>query len=129
MNGILNFCPVIDSLAANVGEVSVGHDIALRATAHDTDRAPQPITYRWEATSGQLSDPTSPNPTLTCTTAGDSTLTLTVGDSDCSDTLSFKVTCSPSAGSPVDAGAPSVDAQLDAKQDSPEAGTVRTSRR
>src|SRR6185369_8971826 len=121
VNGVLNFCPVIDSLAASVGEVSVGHDIALRATAHDTDHAPQPLAYHWETSSGQLSDPASATPTLTCTTAGDATLTLTVGDSDCSDTLSFKVTCSSPAGnldasSPADAGAPSSDAQLDAKE-------------
>jgi len=95
VKGVFNFCPVIDALAADVSEVSVGHKIALASVAHDSDRGPSALSYRWQATAGALSDSAATNPLFTCTTVGDATLTLTVTDGDCSDSLPLTVTCSP----------------------------------
>ncbi len=97
VNGTVNICPRIDGLSASPGEALVGGSIALAGAAHDTDAAPGPLTYRWTASAGTLSDATAANPTFTCTTAGTVNLTLAVSDSDCSDTQSLTVTCTGSA--------------------------------
>jgi PKD repeat protein len=70
-------------MGANPGEVMVGYSIALSAAAHDSDARPAALTYAWVATSGMLAGATTPNPALTCTTVGTSTVTLTVSDGDC----------------------------------------------
>jgi phospholipase C len=97
INGTLNVCPGLDGVSANPGEVSVGSSIALGATAHDADRGPSPLSYKWTSSSGMLSDSNVSSPTFTCTSAGDATLTVTVSDGDptpnCTDTLSLKVSC------------------------------------
>jgi hypothetical protein len=97
VNGTLNVCPVADGLNATPGEVLVGGSIALSATAHDTDNGPSPLTYAWQTTSGTLSNPSAPNPSLLCTTPGKATVTVTVSDGDplasCADSLSADVNC------------------------------------
>jgi hypothetical protein len=95
VNGVLNFCPVIDAVATDVSEVTLGHKIALTSSAHDSDAGPSALSYQWQTTAGKLSSATVANPTFTCTTVGTATLTLTVSDGDCSDTLTLGVTCSP----------------------------------
>src|SRR5678816_2143618 len=83
IDGRVNVCPVVDGMGANPGEVMVGFSSALSATAHDSDARPAALTYAWVATSGMLAGATTPNPALTCTTVGTSTVTLTVSDGDC----------------------------------------------
>ena len=96
VGGAFNVCPRIDALATSVAEVYVGSRIALSATAHDLDAAPQPIRYQWSTTSGTITNPDSAHAELACTSAGDAVVTLAVTDGDCADTLSTTVTCTPS---------------------------------
>ena len=56
VNGTINVCPVVDGLSASPAEVLVGAPLALTALAHDADAMPGPLTYRWTASSGALSD-------------------------------------------------------------------------
>jgi hypothetical protein len=97
-SGALNLCPTIDSLGASPDEVTVGGALVLSAQAHDGDNGPAPLTYQWATTSGTLSSSSAQNPTLTCTSSGPATVTLTVSDGDtgagCPDVQSLTVICS-----------------------------------
>jgi len=101
VNGTLNICPTIDGVGANPAEAAVGGSIALTAAAHDSDAGPSALTYAWTTSAGTLSSATAQNPTLTCTTPGTATVTLTVSDGDplasCAGTQTAQVTCSTAA--------------------------------
>src|SRR5204863_2285794 len=71
------------------------------AGAHDADSKPAALTYAWVATSGMLAGATTPNPTLLCTMAGVSTVTLTVSDGDCTDTGTLSIVCSSPPAAPA----------------------------
>ncbi|HEY3252982.1 MAG TPA: metallophosphoesterase, partial [Polyangiaceae bacterium] len=104
INGVLNVCPVVDSLNVAPSELTVGGSVVVSATAHDSDAAPSPLSYQWTASGGTLSSATAQNPTFTCTAPGSVTLTLKVSDGDatpdCADSMTATVTCS----APVCAG-------------------------
>ena len=104
INGTVNVCPVVDGVSASPGEVIVGSSSGLAATAHDADGRPAAIAYSWVATSGMLAGATTAAPTLLCTAAGTSTVTLTISDGDCSDTSTVTVVCSPGGGGAAGAG-------------------------
>ena len=97
--GSLNVCPKIDALSVTPSQIAVGATIALTAAAHDLDAAPNPLAYKWTATSGTFSDAFARNPTFTCAAAGAATITLTVNDSDlsagCPDAVTTQVSCTP----------------------------------
>jgi hypothetical protein len=97
--GSLNVCPKIDALSATPTQATVGATVALTASAHDPDAAPNPLVYKWTATSGTFDDAFARNPTFTCAVAGAATITLTVNDSDlsagCPDAVTTQVTCTP----------------------------------
>ena len=100
LNGTLNVCPVIDALSVAPAETTVGSSVSLVAAGSDADHQPSAVSYAWTSTGGTLSSATSANASLTCTSAGPVTVTLTVTDGDCSDTLTQVVRCSPvSSGS------------------------------
>ena len=93
INGTVNVCPSIDSVSS---DPPVGNVIALSSAASDVDNGPQPISYHWTTSSGTLSSATAQNPTLTCTTPGVASLTLSVSDGDpaCnSTTFNLQETC------------------------------------
>ena len=96
INGTINICPGIDSVSANP---PVGNTIAISSSAHDSDAAPQALSYSWTTSSGTLSSYAVPNPTLTCAAPGNVSLTLTVSDGDaaCNATFNLIVTCPPDA--------------------------------
>lgn len=98
INGTVNVCPTIDSLSIEPAETTVGSSVTLSASGSDSDNAPSALSYAWSATGGTLTGATTANASLACTTAGPVTVTLTVGDGDCTDTLSQTVTCSPAPG-------------------------------
>jgi hypothetical protein len=100
VTGSANVCPRVDALSAEPAEVLVGESVALAAEITDSDELPAPATYEWSATEGELENPTSANPTFTCTRAGTVTVTLKVSDGDCDDGASATVTCSPNDGAP-----------------------------
>ncbi|HVY40170.1 MAG TPA: hypothetical protein VHM31_19660, partial [Polyangia bacterium] len=102
VNGTLNVCPTIDGAGASPAEVLVGSSIGVSAQAHDADNGPSPLAYHWTASSGVLTDATTPNPRFTCTAAGTATLTLSVTDGDptatCPDTTTVSVSCTAPTG-------------------------------
>mgnify|MGYP001545947500 CR=1 FL=1 len=93
VNGDLNVCAAIDGLGASPASVAVGGQLALSATAHDSDALPQALSYSWTSSSGTLSSVTAKDTTLTCTSAGEVTVTLKVTDGDCGETQTAIVTC------------------------------------
>ncbi len=97
ISGVINVCPVVDGLSATPSEVTVGSSIALAVAAHDADNGPSPLAYAWQVTGGTLSSATAQSPTLTCTTPGPVTVSVTASDGDtkpgCADTESATVTC------------------------------------
>jgi hypothetical protein len=92
INGDVNVCPVIASLAAVPDQILVGGSTDLLATAGDPDNVPRALQYQWTTTAGALSSATSRAPTLTVHQPGAATVTLTVSDGDCTDTWSVDVT-------------------------------------
>jgi hypothetical protein len=92
VNGSINVCPKIDSVASNP---PVGNVISILSTADDPDGGPNPISYSWTTSSGTLSSATAQNPTLTCSAPGVVSLTLAVTDGDpgCSDSFSLQLPC------------------------------------
>jgi len=97
VNGVLNICPVIDSLSVAPAETTVGHAVSLTATGNDADKLPSALSYSWSSSSGTLSGANSATAALTCSAVGKVTVTLTVSDGDCSDSLTQTVTCSPAS--------------------------------
>src|SRR5690606_37091352 len=94
VNGAFNVCPSIEALDALPLEVNVGSSVQLSATGSDPDGAPAELTYEWTTTSGTLSSATAPDPTLTCTSAGPATVTVTLSDGDtCPDRRTVTVRC------------------------------------
>ena len=71
--------------------------MSLLATAHDSDNAPSPLSYRWQANGQDISGQTSPSLTFTCTTVGNVSVQVIVsdGDSACNASSSITLTCSP----------------------------------
>ena len=92
VNGTINVCPNIDSVASNP---PVGNTIAIAASASDPDVGPGALSYSWTTSAGTLSSATARNPTLTCTSAGNVDLALTVSDGDagCNATFDLTVAC------------------------------------
>jgi hypothetical protein len=88
-------CPTIDGISLNPASVVVGGSLKLTAVA----RGPNPtgLTYSWTASSGSLTNATSPIATFTCSTPGSPTITLTVSDGSdaagCVAVQSVSVTC------------------------------------
>jgi hypothetical protein len=78
VNGTLNECATVQSIAATPTEVIAGGSVTLTATA----TAPNPggITYQWSAPSGTFGSPNSATTTFTNATAGPVQVTLQVGD-------------------------------------------------
>ncbi|HYQ30113.1 MAG TPA: lamin tail domain-containing protein [Polyangiaceae bacterium] len=97
VSGVLNICPVIDSLSVAPAETTVGSAVGLSASGSDSDHIPSALSYSWSSSSGTIAGASSPNASLTCTAVGPVTVTLTVSDGDCTDTLSQTVACSPAA--------------------------------
>jgi hypothetical protein len=102
VNGTINLCPVIDGLAANPAEVTVGSALSLMLSAHDSDAAPSALSYKYSASSGSFSSTTSATTSFTCTAPGKVTITAVASDGDvpCDATTSVDVVCSlPGSGS------------------------------
>jgi hypothetical protein len=94
IKGSINVCAEVTGVSA---APPVGATIALTAMADDPDNAPSAITYTWTTDSGTISDPTAPNPVLTCSQPGTVNLTVKVSDGDaaCADTFNVTVACPP----------------------------------
>lgn len=99
LQGVLNVCPVIDSISVMPDPSEVGTGVMLDATAHDFDDGPSPLTYHWTASAGSLSTDSGASTTLTCTNSAPVEVTLTVSDGDpnpsCAASMTGFVTCVP----------------------------------
>ena len=105
VNGTLNVCPVIDSLSVAPAESTVGNSVGLSANGSDSDHLPSALSYSWTSSSGTIASAASATTSLKCTAVGPVTVTLTVSDGDCSDTLTQTVTCSPATNGSAGSGA------------------------
>ena len=98
INGVLNVCPVIDSIGSSPGEVFVGGSILLSGQAHDSDAGPSLLTYQWTASpaaTGSLNNASTQNATFVCAAPGTALVTLSVSDGDmtCADSQTISVIC------------------------------------
>ncbi|MFT3927019.1 MAG: sulfatase-like hydrolase/transferase [Myxococcales bacterium] len=92
VTGTINVSPVIDELTVSPLTVYVGSSVALTSVSRDPDQFPAPLTYYWSTTGGLIDTPIAQNATLTSTTAGTFTVTLTVSDGDATTTATRSVT-------------------------------------
>jgi hypothetical protein len=96
VDGTLNICPVIDSVATTAPTNGV---VSLSSSASDLDSKPSPLAYHWTINSGTatLANANAANTTLTCGATGPVSLTLTVTDGDstagCPDSFALSVSC------------------------------------
>ncbi len=113
VNGVPYSCASWNGITALPSETTVGHSVAVSATA--TGANPSALTYSWSAPSGSFDTPNSANASFTCAAAGPVTLTVVVGDGPVPDggacnpsltTTTVQIQCdSPGdAGGPADAG-------------------------
>lgn len=106
-----NLCPRLDDLTVVPASADVGNTIGLTALATDVDGKPASVTYAWASTLGTLSSASAASTVLTCTSAGEGTVSLTYSDGACSDTTSVTVRCvGIDAGTGADAGPDGGDA-------------------
>jgi hypothetical protein len=95
-------CAIWSGISALPSETTVGHSVAVSATATGAD--PSALTYAWSAPTGFFDSPSSASANFTCTAVGAATLTVVIGDGPvpdggaCNsslDTTTVQVTCDP----------------------------------
>lgn len=96
-NGTTNVCPVVDELTTTPRQTSVGNTVTLAASGSDADGAPSALSYSWTTSGGTLSGATEPRVVLTSDRRGEFSVTLSVSDGDCSDSVTTDVTFGPLA--------------------------------
>ena len=93
VNGTFLTCPTVSSMVVSPTSVAVGSTIQVNASAKDLGQGT--LTYAWTATSdGTFANPAVAKTTYMCATTGTKTLTITVSNVGCTDSLSVDVTCS-----------------------------------
>ena len=107
VSGSFNSCPAITSFSGAPIAISVGGSITVSVAAVNPDS--NPLTYLWSAPSGSFAAPSQTTTSFTCTTAGMTTLTVTVSDGMCDDAATLPVDCVPfcsvrADGTPCDDG-------------------------
>jgi len=132
INGVLNVCPVIDSVSATAPMNGV---VQLSSSASDIDSKPSALSYAWTvvpggAGAGTLNAGTTNIPTFTCTAAGQVNFSLTVTDGDnstnCPDTYTTSIICAVGTSTPDAGGAGGAGGSggVDAGSDSSTAGSA-----
>ena len=84
-------CPKIGTYSVSPTETQVGQPITLAATA--TSKTGDPLTLTWSASSGTVTDGAAANTTYRCTSPGTVTLTLTVSNGRCGESIDVSVEC------------------------------------
>lgn len=108
INGKVNVCPRIDAVDVLPAEALVGGAISLNVQAYDADGVPSALAFAWTSSVGPVTGTLASASTL-CANAGSGTVSITVTDGDCSESLTVPVVCSPPAGI-IDAGISMLDA-------------------
>lgn len=96
-DGTINVCPVVDELTTTPSQTSAGSKARLVGAGSDSDGVPSALSYRWTTSGGTLSGSSEPSVSLTSDRPGDFSVTLTVSDGDCSDSVTTNVTFGPLA--------------------------------
>jgi hypothetical protein len=92
INGLIDHCPVIQSIGISPSVVTVGKSSTLSATASDQD-AGDVLTFTWSTGNGSFSAPTAASSSYTCATPGTPTVTLDVSDGRCLSRSAIAVIC------------------------------------
>lgn len=98
VDGVFNICPVVNAVTAVA--TGTGTGFTLTAIGVDDDASPDPISYRWSASAGELSSANTANATLSCPSeGGDLQVSLEVSDGDCGETVTVaRLTCESAGG-------------------------------
>ncbi len=96
-NGALNVCPLVNELSVTPTQTVAGGTVTLAARGSDADEAPSALRYSWTTSGGTLSGHDEPNAVLTSDRRGEFSVTLSVSDGDCSDSVTRNVTFGPLA--------------------------------
>jgi cysteine-rich repeat protein len=99
VNGkIQDYCPTIDTYAADKSHVNTGDSLNVTSTGHDPD-ATDVLTFTWSSDAGAgvftPADGKAKNAAFKCTVAGTHTLTLTLSDgtAGCEDQVAVDILC------------------------------------
>jgi hypothetical protein len=84
-------CPKIGTYSVTPTQTQVGQPITLTATA--TSKTGDPLTLTWSASAGAVADASAANTTYRCTSPGRFTLTLTVSNGRCGESIDVSVEC------------------------------------
>ncbi len=97
VTGTFLACPTVGSMVVSPTSVAVGSTIQVNASAQNLGQGT--LTYAWTATSdGTFANPATAMTTYLCATTGTKTLTITVSNVNCTDSLSVDVTCGQGGG-------------------------------
>ena len=84
-------CPKIADYSVTPTETQVGQPITLMATG--VSKTGDPLTLTWSASSGAVTDGSAANTTYRCASPGNVTLTLTVSNGRCGESIDVSVEC------------------------------------
>jgi hypothetical protein len=94
INGLIDHCPMIESIGISPSVVTVGKPSMVSATASDQD-AGDVLSFAWSTGNGSFSAPTAASSSYTCSTPGTPTVTLEVSDGRCLSRSAIAVVCVP----------------------------------
>jgi hypothetical protein len=85
-------CPIIGAYSANPAVTGVGQQVALQASAAETD-APRAISFLWVASTGTFADSQAAATAYTCAAIGIQMVELLVTDGSCVDYAELPIEC------------------------------------
>lgn len=102
VNGKFNICAELAKVVVSPLQTSVGNDIDLSAQGVDVEG--DDIEFLWTATDGTIADLSAAETTFTCTSVGDTEITVSVSDDGfdyCAAEWTIPVTCVDGVGGDV----------------------------
>ena len=91
VSALPSICPKIADYSVSPTEIEGNAPVALTASADATDAGV--LTFAWTATAGQIANASSANTTFQCASAGPVTLTLTISNGVCGDSVTVALIC------------------------------------
>ena len=96
ISGLIDHCPVIQSVGVSPSVVTVGVPAMVSAIATDQDMG-DVLTYAWSSGNGSFADPTHPGSAYTCAAPGMPTVSVDVSDGRCLTRAALAVACQAAA--------------------------------
>lgn len=96
INGLIDHCPVIQSIGVSPSLVTVGKPAMVSAIATDQDVG-DVLSFVWTTGNGTFTTPEQATTSYTCATPGMPTVTLDVSDGRCLSRSAVAVTCQSAA--------------------------------